>query len=54
MHLPYTFCAYQSTTWKTFDNHFGAAFEMSNLPQPPFNLRLTVTINAKKQQLVLR
>lgn len=48
------FTIFQSSTWRTFDNFFGAAFEMSKLPEPPLDLRLTAKINGKRQQLVLR
>lgn len=39
--------------WLTFDNQFGAAWELSGLPDPPFDLRLTVTIDGEEKQKIL-
>lgn len=43
-----------SGAWLALDNTFGAAFEMSELPDPPFDLRVTATVSGTKQQVVLR
>ncbi|GMH45211.1 hypothetical protein BSKO_13168 [Bryopsis sp. KO-2023] len=39
--------------WLTFKNQFGAAWELSGLPDPPFDLRLTVTIDGEERQKIL-
>jgi hypothetical protein len=51
MHLSNSFVVFQASEWRPMKNTYGAVFEASILPNPPFSIRIT---NTAGQQVVAK